>query len=63
MMQINNINDWMLCLGAALSNGDELAIEELDGISRGWMQTDEERRAQQCLIEGAYDVIYAANGV
>lgn len=57
MMQINDINDWMLAFGAALSNGDEATIEELDGISRGWMQTEEDRRAQQCLCEGAYDLI------
>lgn len=60
MMQINTTNDWMLALGAAISNADEATIEELDGISRGWMQTDEDRRAQQCIIEGALDLIYGA---
>ena len=60
MMQINDINDWMLALGAAISNADEETIHELDGISRGWMQTDEDRRAQQCIIEGSLDLIYSA---
>ena len=60
MMDINTVNDWMLALGAAISNADEETIYELDGISRGWMQTDDDRRAQQCLVEGALDLIYSA---
>lgn len=58
MMNINNINDWMLALAAAISNGDADAVSDLDNISEGWLQSDDERIAQQALIDAAYDVCY-----
>ena len=56
-MNINNINDWMIYLSSAIINCDYEMVEELEGISRGWLQTDEDLKAQDSLIYAAYEAI------
>ena len=54
---INTTADWMNELAEALRNGDESRIDELENISYGWLQSREERGAQQNLVEACYDVM------
>jgi hypothetical protein len=56
-MNINTTNDWMLALADAMANGNILALEELENISAGWMQTDEDRQAQRALLEAAEQLL------
>ena len=60
MKNINTANDWMLALADAMTNGEILALEELENISAGWMQTDEDRQAQRALLEAAEELMYEA---
>ena len=56
-MIVNNVNDWMNELATALIHRDLKTIDELDNISYSWLQSSEERGAQQNLIEAAYEVL------
>ena len=56
-MKVNTINDWMIYLSSAIINCDYEMVEELEGISRGWLQSDEDYEAQDNLICAAYEAI------
>ena len=56
-MTVNNINDWMTYLSSAIINCDYEMVEQLEGISRGWLQSFEELSAQENLIMAAYEAI------
>ena len=49
--RINNTTDWMLAVAEAAADGDVRELEQLEGISRGWMQTDAEANAQMALLQ------------
>ena len=57
LSRINNINDFMIAVGHALSEGNGDMLMALQDISQGWMQTSEEMKAQQALLTGALDAI------
>ena len=57
LSRINNINDFMIAVGHALTEGDGDMLMTLQDISLGWMQTSEEMKAQQALLTGALDAI------
>ena len=57
MRDINNLNDFISVLGKALSEGDGNTIMSLQDISQGWIQTEEESKAQDTLLNGALDAI------
>ena len=57
MREIHTINEWMIELGRALSEGDGDAIMSLQDLSDTWLQTDDEMKAQQALLNGALDSI------
>ena len=54
---INTVTDWMNEVAAALRDGNEERLNELDNISYGWLQGSDERGAQQNLIEACYEII------
>ena len=54
---INTVTDWMNEVAAALRDGNEERLNELDNISYGWLQSSDERGAQQNLIEACYEII------
>ena len=54
---IHTINDFMVVVGEALSEGDGNTLMELQDLVRGWMQTGEETEAQEALLTGALDAI------
>ena len=56
-MDINNMNDFLQALGKAMSEGDGNTIMELQDISRGWLQSQEEADAQESVLTGALDAI------
>ena len=56
---INTVTDWMNEVAAALRDGNEERLAELDNISYGWLQSSEDRGSQQNLIEACYDIINA----
>ena len=49
--RINTITDWMLAVAEAATDGDVRELEQLEGISRGWLQTDAEANAQMALLQ------------
>ena len=57
MKEIHTINEWMVELGRALSEGDGDAIMSLQDLSDGWFQSEDELKAQQALLTGALDSI------
>ncbi len=57
MKEIHTINEWMIELGRALSEGDGDAIMSLQDLSDGWLQPEDELKAQQALLTGALDSI------
>ena len=57
MDEIRTINEWMVELGRALSEGDGDAMMSLQDLSDTWLQTNEEWEAQQTLLTGALDSI------
>ena len=57
MDEIRTINEWMIELGRALSDGDGDAMMSLQDLSDTWLQTKEEWEAQQTLLSGALDSI------
>ena len=54
---IHTINDFMVAVGEALSEGDGDTLMNLQDLVRGWMQTGEETDAQERLLTGALDAI------
>ena len=56
-MNVNTVNDWINEVAAALRDGDQDALNELDNISYGWLQGSDERGAQQNLIEACYEAL------
>ena len=54
---IRTINDFMVAVGEALSEGDGDTLMNLQDLVRGWMQTGEETDAQERLLTGALDAI------
>ena len=57
MKEIHTINEWMIELGRALSEGDGDAIMSLQDLSDTWLQPEAELKAQQALLTGALDSI------
>ena len=57
LSRINNINDFMIAVGHALSEGNGDMLMALQDISSGWLQSSEEYEAQQALLTGALDSI------
>ena len=55
--RVYTINDFMIVLGEALSEGDGNTIMALQDISHGWIQSAEETEAQSKLLDGALDAI------
>lgn len=56
-MTVNNINEWMSMVAQAITEYDYEMVNELENISYGWLQPEEELRSQQRLIEAAYEAI------
>jgi hypothetical protein len=56
-LQINTTSDWMIALSKAMNDRDLNLIEELDHLSNGWLQSDNEREAQAALINAAIELI------
>tara|TARA_B100001063_G_scaffold236758_1_gene256899 strand:+ start:578 stop:754 length:177 start_codon:yes stop_codon:yes gene_type:complete len=56
-MNVNTVNDWINEVAAALRDGDQDTLNELDNISYGWLQGSDERGAQQNLIEACYEAL------
>ena len=56
-MRVNTINDWMIYLSSAIIKCDYEMVEELESISRGWLQSPEDYEAQENLICAAYEAI------
>ena len=56
-MNINTVNDWMTKLAQAIIEYNDEMLEELEGISRGWLQPQDELEAQMDLIEAAWEAI------
>ena len=56
-MFVNTVNDWMNEVATALRDGNVDALNELDNISYGWLQSSDERASQQNLIEAAYECL------
>ena len=56
-MNINTVNDWMTKLAQAIIEYNDEMLEELEGISRGWLQPQDELNAQMDLIEAAWEAI------
>ena len=57
LSRVYTLNDFMIVLGQALSEGDGNTIMALQDISMGWLQSSEELEAQQALLTGALDSI------
>lgn len=57
LSQINTINDFMVSVGKALSEGNGDMLMALQDISHGWLQSSEELESQQALLSGALDAI------
>ena len=57
MKEIHTINEWMIELGRALTTYDGDAIMSLQDLSDVWIQSEEELKAQQALLNGALDAI------
>ena len=57
LSRVNNVNDLMVCVGHALSEGNGDMLMALQDITRGWLQSEEEYKAQQALLTGALDAI------
>ena len=57
MTTCHTVNDWMNEVAVALRDSDQETLLELDAISRGWVQTSEDRGAQYNLIEAAIECI------
>jgi len=58
--EINTTSEWMSAMAIALNNNDMEMAERLDRISSDWLQSDEERRAQNSLfiaVSGAIEEI------
>lgn len=49
----NTVSELMACVAEALNNRDMNRLEELDNVSRGWVQSDSERSAQNSLLDAA----------
>ena len=57
LSRVHTVNDFMIVLGEALTEGDGDTIMALQDISMGWLQSSEELEAQQALLTGALDSI------
>ena len=57
LSRVYTVNDFMIVLGQALSEGDGDTIMALQDISHGWLQSSQELEAQQALLTGALDSI------
>ncbi len=57
LSRVYTVNDFMIVLGEALSEGDGDTIMALQDITRGWIQSSEEYKAQSRLLTGALDAI------
>ena len=60
MDRIHTTADWMEALAAAGLEGDMEAIDRLDRISEGWLQTSHERRGQLLLLETVRELMHEA---
>jgi len=49
-MNVYTVNDLMMKAGEALQNRDADTLYRLIDISQDWMQTEEEREAQQSML-------------
>ena len=57
MNEPRTINEWMSQLAFAIVSYDDELIQNLEGVTRGWLQTSEETEAQMDLIEAAWEAI------
>ena len=57
LSRVYTVNDFMVVLGEALSEGDGNTIMALQDITSGWIQSSEEYEAQSKLLTGALDAI------
>ena len=57
LSRVYTVNDLMIVLGEALSEGDGDTIMTLQDISMGWIQSAEDYEAQSKLLTGALDAI------
>ena len=57
MIECRNVNDWMMLLAEAMSDGDDYQIMQLADISQGWLQPEEEMNAQVALCHSALELI------
>ena len=56
--KIHGLNDFMVAAGNALEARDIDTLEALDNISNGWLQTEEERRAQETMLNAMMEAVY-----
>ncbi len=57
MNDIHTINDFMNAVAEAISDHDADTIERLGYVVEQWLQTDDERSAQNALLNAASEVI------
>lgn len=58
LKDIRNANEAMVELAGALSRRDVDALETIQQVVEGWMQTDEEAMAWRVLTEGMLDAAH-----
>ena len=56
--QPNNLNELMAKAAEALENRDAEMLEDLKQVSEGWLQDDESRDAQCCLLDAMINAAY-----
>lgn len=55
--QINSVSDWMRALAQVAREQDYEGWETLKSITANWMQTEEERAAQDELLDEIFDLV------
>ena len=58
MLEIYTLTDWMQALAEAMRNSDTDTIEQLQAVSRDWLQSSDETEAQLHLCESALELVY-----
>ena len=57
--KVHTVNALMKEAGKALAKRDIDALEELDDISAGWLQPEEERISQITMLNSMLEIVYA----
>ena len=52
-----SVNEWMDQLGIAALAKDEDALDRLERVSEGWLQTSEDQRVQVSLVHAIRELI------